>query len=108
MENETAEKVQKLVNDPMYRSFLILVLKEIHFKRSKRPEPPPGRVYKKDWYDEMTKKGLLNANYFLDHMQDFYNKKSKHSSRIRAVMSYIYDLAYMKTLEDYKELSEGK
>jgi hypothetical protein len=67
--------ISELIKDPVFVDSVKKQLDEIILKRIKRPEPKPGFHYVRDWYDRFNAEGQLNADFFLKHIEDIWNKR---------------------------------
>lgn len=97
------ESTAELINDPYFQMNVERILRDVKKKRHDRPVPPPGRYYKRDWYDRMYEQGNLNPDYFLSNIEAIWDKKSPLSSEIRKVINFVCGSAIVETLEYYEK-----
>ncbi len=102
-------KLEEIIKDPVYISKLDAIVKDIVFKREKRPSPKSGMKYKRDWYDRIVESnGDINKEYFLNHILSVWTKKSSLSVKDRKVILFVGNSALneyfkVKKLESTKE-----
>jgi hypothetical protein len=72
-------------------------ISKLRHQRAKRPQPRAGFRYKKDWFDRMEPLGQVNAQYFLDNIEDIWLKISGLSALERGVIASVCDRALFET-----------
>lgn len=101
MSNKTEQKEMTIAELLQSEHFKTLVRQEFNSlckKRNDRPKPGKGLKYKRDWYDRMKDKGMLNVQFFLDNILDIWLKASILNSEQRQVIQYVCDIAANKVL----------
>lgn len=93
----------EIIKDPVFIGFVDSNLKEISRERRHRPNPEPGYYYKMDWYDRMVESKSLKTEFFLNNIENIWNKRSSLSSEVRQVIQYVCNKALQKTLVEYSK-----
>lgn len=97
--------IHELQADPYFIEFMTAEVNSIIAKRSMRPLPPEGMRYKRDWYDSMHEKGMLNVETFLRIWPEVITKKAMASRDHRKIISIAGANAYWHTVKKYEELN---
>jgi hypothetical protein len=87
----------ELIQEPFFREKVKANLESLLKTRRNRPEPKAGFKYSRDWYDRMSEKGVLNADYFLTHIDDIWHKRSKLNAETRNIILAVCNVS----VEDY-------
>lgn len=100
------ESIAELVKDPQFVKFVTEGIAELRRKRHNRPDPKPGFRYVRDWYDRMSEAGQMHISFFIDNIEDIWNKRSNLSSEVRSIIKQVCDVAFYKTMKYYESLEE--
>lgn len=107
IKEETTEprfkNVQEVLSDPYFIGFVYKGINELRIKRAKRPKPPPGFHYKRDWYDRMVDERVLSGTFFIDNIESIWEKRSPLSSEVRNVIRYVCDKALYQAIAKYEQ-----
>jgi len=71
--------------------------------RNKRPLPPPGQRYNRDWYDRLKAEGKLSSSWFINEANLCLNKQSKEPKQIRDVVMQVMILVTKQTPGEIKK-----
>ena len=102
------ESISELVKDEHFVKFVQDGFAEITRKRRNRPEPKPGYRYVRDWYDRMNDAGQLRPSFFIDNIEDIWQKRSNLGREVRSIIQHVCDIALYKTNHYYASLEEIK
>jgi len=101
--------LEKIVKDNTFQRFVREKIDQIRTERRNRKNPYAGYHYKKDWYDRMREAEQLRPQFFLDHIESIWKKKSLLNAETRSVIREVCDMALAQTLIDHnKKLAELK
>lgn len=100
--------IKEVVGDAHFRTFLDLEITKIKNQRLKRPSPPNGLKYKRDWFDRLTESGNFSVEFFMHNIESVWNKTSSLKSETRQVLIIICDAAIRQTLSYYSGMKAIK
>lgn len=90
------ETIDEVLADGVLVESVRRQIKDIEAKRWARPEPKPGYLYKRDWYDRHH--ADFNTQFFLDNIVPIWVKRSPLSSEWRGVILFICDRALKEAI----------
>lgn len=96
--------ISELIKDDIFIQKVKEVLDEMVKSRLSRPEPKTGFIYKRDWYDRLTSENQLNVDFFLQHVESVWNRKSSLNSEKRRLVQHVCDHAVYRTNEHYNSM----
>ena len=102
------ESFEDIATDPYFRQCVIDQIEQIKTSRAIRPMPKPGYRYIRDWYDRMSEKDQITAQFFLDHIVLIWQKRSNLDAETRKVIKHFCDKACMSALIEHDKLETTK
>lgn len=98
--------ITDVVNDTVFRRFVLEEIYSIRLKYASRPAPPKGHHYKRTWVDRMIDTNQLNPEFFLDNIKSILLKTSNLNSETRTVIQTICTQALGETMNHYSNNPE--
>jgi hypothetical protein len=102
MENKIFTKLEDVFEDGYFRNQLLIEIENIQFKRKHRSLLKPGYRYRRDEIDRMIESDHMNFWYFIENLQDLYNKTSKIGSNERQIMMFVSGICIKRTILAYQ------
>ena len=86
-------QISDIVKNEVFIKAVKTKLHEVIVKRNNKPALQANERYKRDWYDRLSDKGEVTAEFFIKHIPDIWNKKSDLNSEARQIILYVCNQA---------------
>jgi len=93
----------EVLNNAMFKKEVAAKINILVQRRATRPLPKPCFKYKRDWIDRMQEKNMLNTAFFLSHIGNIWQKRSKLNAEARNVILYVCNEALQECVKQSKK-----
>jgi len=101
VEAKKFESMSDVIADPYFIERVKAIVSSIQVARRLRQPAPVGYKYKRDWIDMLYAEGKFTPEFFLDHVEDVWYKRSLLTAVIREAVNNVGARALSETMVYY-------
>jgi len=98
------ETLSDIINDQYFIEQVYFQVNKIITQRKLRPIPKPGYHYIRNIIDVFDETDRLFPEYFLDHIEDIWTKKSNLPANDRGLITLVCNVCVRATIAHYTKL----
>lgn len=96
--------IHEIVTNKQFIANVKKEVNELKRKRLNRVTLEAGLRYRRDWYDRLNDLGEVTVTFFVNNIEDIWEKRSILNAEIRGVIQTVCEKALRNTLIEYSKL----